>query len=1595
MRGMNKMKNRHKLLNITLSIFCLMVILSNNKLNASRITTNNQGWAATEKFQYLKDYARSLGCNNGIEYNAHYSRDYDLYYTGKYPYAYVNKLGGATYMGPRYERIDVLYNGNTMTRREVSTDGTNANNYELKLNVQSPLTLENTYMIDEGLYIEMGGNVGGVMQYGGAQRRVDSVEVGNGIRFGGSNRCILETEVSPMAFPGFTTDSPPYNDEGREGNKIRGLGDTDIYNIDTNYWHDYSSKYGSEDTGAKQAVNTESSAADIKFFYRVLNSRVGNNTYFRVINDPSSGRAIYNLGLKDEVGYGHNYSSQHLNYYGMGLIGEGNNSGKHHVWGLGHDDASDILYNYIAHNTIFGCTIYAGGVLRDPWGNPNLLTVDGAGRTFNRFATESSKVVIGKTASYITFNTIFNNLESPGGNKYGLHKDAKLNWGGSLQNSGKGNNGTVSYLDVWGTKISAEEIKVDNSTYVGGRITQTYYNDPQGSYMGSYDRNGIFRGTYRNSSNPVTRTSNINYVTDGSWHLTHTGDARTSSNGGIEGTTSGGNNSGIKYVTTLAFPRNGTKNGCGTVAAETYGGIDDGMYDTYTVIFGQRSGTSATKNSGVYSLLWRAVDPRLDNTYKTGYVNNGWTINNPNSRVVTDSTGFKLDVLVGKEYVNAISAQTESLIRSGSMNVNDNNALKIKPGYENYQASLTAQYTPKQYSVVYHTDYGSVYDVNKGKFVTGYIDELDTKGLLRSNNITLSGTDSSGRMTIKYDQTVNASTSFAKATSNNGTYKTNSHKEGETNTCKWFVGYKGTDGKWHCDYTTNLFTYLTNLNNKRNASGLVKLDMPVTLNSTLTAQDLNRKPEIHVFTSWEPEKVEFTLKPNAGHVYVADSGAWYGSIANGGLYTDLNSDGQYNELINKTNPQNNWTKKIYVSKVLKDLELIKYSDGTDNGGTFEYPTCTGYNFEGWYIYRDNGDGKIDENDFIYWYDKEAGLVDSNGKLNFVNGLRVTLYAKWLPKQYTILYNGNNNWNGAQITNINNKLIPDDISDGITHDGNVDKVETGWIYYNKTITLFDGFKRDDTDKSNQPLKQENHGDLDKSDGLDDWQLLGYHVGSDKGVKEVGSTQTDFGGKYNLTPSNRIRGLTDGTSITLTGIWRRSVAVLFDANGGQTSKYVSGYMYNSDNDITFDVPYGDLHQSSGKSSLFRKEGYRFIGWSFDDSVEEPRIFNENTATIGSNLNTIGRITGAFDVTNNWVDGNSGFVPLDDNLSKRNGSVYDVTLGSSIQGMNKYPNVVKLGGLPDKNYDFYGDLSNDNGFSRSDKITVENSTVAWAMYEPTFRANLTFSIQNDARKSVTYNIVKEDNGTQSINRTYVMTGEGGFVKTVPVNNIGISGSYDTLTRGASGNSFNISFLDGSYGSGMGTLVEMRMDSGVLADRVVQVYKTKNDGLNGGLTGLAPIYNAGTSILYDIPDFDENASYGFKRDNTISTILTGETAPVARLSYKQYIPLYLHYNVNPNASDRNFLDAPMFGNNGKYVVNTTVSKLSFYFSLHKVGGQYTSEVLGLPIGLEINASEISRNPGNGDDPDNPTPNPGKKDPSVPDGVGGGVKSTLELPQS
>ncbi len=222
---------------------------------------------------------------------------------------------------------------------------------------------------------------------------------------------------------------------------------------------------------------------------------------------------------------------------------------------------------------------------------------------------------------------------------------------------------------------------------------------------------------------------------------------------------------------------------------------------------------------------------------------------------------------------------------------------------------------------------------------------------------------------------------------------------------------------------------------------------------------------------------------------------------------------------------------------------------------YSEPSLVGYKFNGYFTSATGGT-------------KTTSITVDPATTAYSN----TLYAQWTPITYTIRFNGNGNWN--------------------TSEGS----------YTQTIT-YDTHTALTANKFTRPNNTTYNDTLYK---------IGYEfVGWGTSPDQTTQTYTDGEIVNNLTA-------TDGETIDLYAIWKKTVTLTIDFNGGKfnnstDSEVLSYTMYNDELNHTFDIKdyYGTQkgtgYYSKGLNNNLTKtvDGiqYRFLGYSLDPDATVP--------------------------------------------------------------------------------------------------------------------------------------------------------------------------------------------------------------------------------------------------------------------------------------------------------------------------------------------------------------------------------------------------------
>ena len=230
---------------------------------------------------------------------------------------------------------------------------------------------------------------------------------------------------------------------------------------------------------------------------------------------------------------------------------------------------------------------------------------------------------------------------------------------------------------------------------------------------------------------------------------------------------------------------------------------------------------------------------------------------------------------------------------------------------------------------------------------------------------------------------------------------------------------------------------------------------------------------------------------------------------------------------------------------------------------------------------------------------------------------VNLYIKWTPIEYTIRFNGNNNWNIGQGTYTSTDLLGHKIK------------------YDEPIKLENKFSRiAPYTVGNSTYKQS-------------WYFIGWGTNPNSIIyaKSTVSPYTDCSVENNSQARVYNFCDTDDETYDLYAIWQRDIQLTFNLNNGKFKNssddiILKSTIYNNQMDYNFDInnkvteaksnyyekqintidAYG-TYNSNGENKLYTKVSsdgtyYRFLGWSLNPNATEPDsnfdVFNSSRKT-----------------------------------------------------------------------------------------------------------------------------------------------------------------------------------------------------------------------------------------------------------------------------------------------------------------------------------------------------------------------------------------------
>lgn len=336
----------------------------------------------------------------------------------------------------------------------------------------------------------------------------------------------------------------------------------------------------------------------------------------------------------------------------------------------------------------------------------------------------------------------------------------------------------------------------------------------------------------------------------------------------------------------------------------------------------------------------------------------------------------------------------------------------------------------------------------------------------------------------------------------------------------------------------------------------------------------------------------------SGHWYNVGTGVaeWWGWQPDGNWYNGLRTAKWI--CASDATVYAHWTQKTYTLYINpnggtysdttgESTKTLKF-DSNDNVyiGT---PSRTGYIFKGWYTSASGGEAIWDVNGYAIQYQRHTTYwkngYDWNGSWmggslrdwdhmiwNYDGNIRV--YAHWEPITYKVRFNGNGNWNTSQGS----------YTQQFTYD------VSGTLTPNKFTRL-----------DNTTYNSINY--------IKGYEFIGW-----------GTTATQKTATY--TDKQEVKNLknTQGAVLDLYAIWKKSITLTFNFNGGKfndsTTNQVLNYtMYNSELSHTFDIKqyYGGfknnrISANKGINNKLTKTDtngiqYRFLGYSLNPNATVP--------------------------------------------------------------------------------------------------------------------------------------------------------------------------------------------------------------------------------------------------------------------------------------------------------------------------------------------------------------------------------------------------------
>ena len=370
---------------------------------------------------------------------------------------------------------------------------------------------------------------------------------------------------------------------------------------------------------------------------------------------------------------------------------------------------------------------------------------------------------------------------------------------------------------------------------------------------------------------------------------------------------------------------------------------------------------------------------------------------------------------------------------------------------------------------------------------------------------------------------------------------------------------------------------------------------------------------------------------------------------------------------------------------------------TDNGGTatataqwgskvlnkYSTPSLKGYKFNGYYTSASGGTKTT-----------SVQVDPSTSEYN------KTLYAQWTPITYKVTYHGNQNWNTSQ----------GDYTQEITYDRHTALTDNKFTRNNNTM----------------------YGGVLYKAG---YKFMGWGTSPDQKTPTYKDGETVF----NLTD-------TDGKVINLYAIWKKTVNLTFDFNGGQydsnaSDKVLTYDMYNSEFNHTFNIAslYGKFKGGNTYQKVYNEKGLnnnltytksgtiqRFLGYSLNSG-----------ASIPASQFDVFKASRAADYT--IIDNTTLYAIWEPVLEVKAKISSSANVTDVISSSTDIPITTSLGQFTIKggiNSSTLKDSTDTIDYVKNIKGTVTNECTVWYDISAKGRDNITFKMGTDSRILDIYN-------------------------------------------------------------------------------------------------------------------------------------------------------------------------------------------------------------------------------------------------------------------